>query len=675
MATGPDNSVLTYLRQMALRRKGAGLSDGELLERFRSGRDEAAFEALLRRHGPMVLAVCRRLLPNNADAEDAFQATFLVLLRKAGSIDPPQMVGNFLYGVAYYTARRARAESTRRHVKENEARAMARPESEDKVEEQLLAQLNEELHSLPAKYRLPIVLCELEGKTRKEAARQLGCAEGTIASRLARGRKMLALRLARRGLVLSAGGLAAALSGQVASACLPPLLMVSTMEAVTRIAAGEVATVAFSAKSAALAEGVVKSMFLSKLKWAGVCILMMTLLVTGVSGFAYRCLAVEQAPPSLMSREVESAKRPSPPLQAPAQVPLVVRQDAILQRMAMSPDSDVVATVGVTHDGSRFNNTVKLWDARTGKLKRALDEEKESHLEIAFSRDLLAIGVNGKLYDTNLRGPREVRLLDAKTVELKHKIDSTVVPGLFSLQGLSFSPDGKLLALAGLSERAFVKLWDVEKQKLLEGKTDLGEIPRELNAQLRNHVECLAFSPDGKLVAAAWGDGKIRLFDGQTGDFRTLLGTELQRPKFGGVGGIAISPDSKTLASKGDDNTVVLWDLREGKPRRTLRGHKGEVTAVAYSRDGRWIATGGRTAKENDCEMLLWDAKNGELKQTFSGITEWVHVVAFSPDGKILAVCAGAGRGKGKETKTTGELWLFPLEYLTKKQKPSTNRP
>src|SRR5689334_6858862 len=103
MATGPASSVLPYLRRAALRDDGAGPSDGELLERFRSRRDEAAFEALLRRHGPMVWGVCRRMLPNSADVEDAFQATFLVLLRKAAAVDPPQMVGNFLYGVAYHT--------------------------------------------------------------------------------------------------------------------------------------------------------------------------------------------------------------------------------------------------------------------------------------------------------------------------------------------------------------------------------------------------------------------------------------------------------------------------------------------------------------------------------------------------------------------------------------------
>jgi WD40 repeat protein len=128
------------------------------------------------------------------------------------------------------------------------------------------------------------------------------------------------------------------------------------------------------------------------------------------------------------------------------------------------------------------------------------------------------------------------------------------------------------------------------------------------------------------------------------------------------VGGIAFSPDSKILATKGSDNMVDLWDLTTGKPRRTLKGHKREVDTVAFLRDGRWIATGGRTAKENDYEVLLWDAKNGEVKQTFPGLTEWVCVIAFSPDGKILAVCGGSGRGEGNDVTTSGEITLFRLE-------------
>jgi WD40 repeat protein len=164
-------------------------------------------------------------------------------------------------------------------------------------------------------------------------------------------------------------------------------------------------------------------------------------------------------------------------------------------------------------------------------------------------------------------------------------------------------------------------------------------------------------------VAAAWGDAKIRLFDGQTGDLRTLLDTEKKLESFQiGVGGIALSPDRNTLAITGGDNMVVLWDLMEGKPRRTLKVDKGKVDAVAFSRDGRWIATGGRTAKANGCEVLLWDAKSGEVKHTFLGLTEYIHVLAFSPDGKTLAVCAGGGRGQGKDTKTSGEIALFRLE-------------
>jgi WD40 repeat protein len=105
-----------------------------------------------------------------------------------------------------------------------------------------------------------------------------------------------------------------------------------------------------------------------------------------------------------------------------------------------------------------------------------------------------------------------------------------------------------------------------------------------------------------------------------------------------------------------------LWDLTEGKPRRTPKGHKAHVDAVAFSKDGRWLATSGRTAKEDDYEVLLWDAEKWEVKQTFRGLTEWVHVVAFSPDGKILAVCGGGGGDVGNQVKTAGELTFFPLK-------------
>src|SRR5438874_5672646 len=194
--------VLHHLRRTALMHDGAGLSDGQLLECFLARPDEAAFEALVRRHGPMVLGVCRRVLRNAHDAEDAFQATFLVLVRKAASLRRREAVGNWLYGVAYRTALQARATAARRRLKEAQMRS---PDSQDStaasvVRLELQALLDRELSRLPQKYQAPIVLCDLLGKTKREAAADLGCPEGTVSSRLARGRELLRRRLARQGL-------------------------------------------------------------------------------------------------------------------------------------------------------------------------------------------------------------------------------------------------------------------------------------------------------------------------------------------------------------------------------------------------------------------------------------------------------------------------------------------
>jgi RNA polymerase sigma factor (sigma-70 family) len=170
-----------------------------LLERFARQQDEAAFAALVRRHGPMVLGVCRRVLDNAHDAEDAFQATFVVLVRRAGSISRPHLLANWLYGVAYRTAKKARANALRRRAHERLAAAMPRAEPlVDAAWEDLRTVLDQELHRLPDKYRAPLVLCYLEGKTNEEAARLLGWPPGSMSARLARGRELLRERLEGR---------------------------------------------------------------------------------------------------------------------------------------------------------------------------------------------------------------------------------------------------------------------------------------------------------------------------------------------------------------------------------------------------------------------------------------------------------------------------------------------
>src|SRR5262249_27270171 len=259
-------------------------------------RGEAASESLRRRQGPMVLGVCRRVLRNAADAEDAFQATFLVLVRKAASIRPRGMVGNWLYGVAHTTALKARAMSTKRLAKE---RAAARPRSEEAADaaeaaEQLHALLDQELKALPDIYRAAIVLCDLEGKSIKEAAWQLGCPQGTVGTRLARGRSLLSRRLARHGLTISGGLIATLIAQHAAAAGLPPLLLNSTVQAAPLIAAGQAtAGGVVSAKVAALTEGVIMSLFLSRIKRVLVA-LVVTLLGLAVWGVGAPAMTATQ---------------------------------------------------------------------------------------------------------------------------------------------------------------------------------------------------------------------------------------------------------------------------------------------------------------------------------------------------------------------------------------------
>src|SRR5260370_1081955 len=207
MKCGQVNRVIQRMRAAAVQSGGTDRSDGQLMEWYLAQRDEVAFEALVRRHGPMVLGVCRRVLGNAHDAEDAFQATFLVLVRKAPSVRPRERVGNWLYGVAYRTALEARTSAARRRFKE---RKMSRPEAAAQdVWQDVRPGLDQELNGLPENYRIAVVLCDLEGKTRKEAALQLGWPEGTVAGRLARARALLARRLVRQGIVLPAAALAA----------------------------------------------------------------------------------------------------------------------------------------------------------------------------------------------------------------------------------------------------------------------------------------------------------------------------------------------------------------------------------------------------------------------------------------------------------------------------------
>ncbi len=231
------------------------LNDGQLLEWFVHHREEAAFAALVRRHGPMVLSVCRRVLRNSHDAEDAFQATFLVLAEKAPSVRQPELLANWLYGVAYRTALHARRRASRRSEREREVATLSTVSGDSEMEARELRRvLDEELQALPEKYRAPLVLCYLEGMTNEEAARRLGWPSGSMSYRLARGRELLRERLESRLAGLSILLPAIWLAEHLQPAIVSPLLATTTVQAVTTVVGVKLAGAATYLISASVRE-------------------------------------------------------------------------------------------------------------------------------------------------------------------------------------------------------------------------------------------------------------------------------------------------------------------------------------------------------------------------------------------------------------------------------------
>lgn len=279
-----SSPILQQIRRLVEDQRMKDSSDEELLRQFSVSRDEAGFHALLRRHGPMVMDVCRAVLHNEADAEDAFQATFLILARKAGSIRKTAALGSWLHGVAYRTALQAQTEFARRRKHENRVPMREASAPEDLTWCEVQRVLHEELSQLAERHRSPLVLCYLEGKTQDEAAALLGLAKGTLKGRLERGRALLRERLVQRGLGPAAVLLASAWPAATASAVVPTAVLSSTVQAASLIAAGQALPAGIlSAQAVSLAKGAVQTMTVTKL----VFVMLLMLAVGGVGiGFA-----------------------------------------------------------------------------------------------------------------------------------------------------------------------------------------------------------------------------------------------------------------------------------------------------------------------------------------------------------------------------------------------------
>jgi RNA polymerase sigma factor (sigma-70 family) len=585
MAVGQLSHFLRHLRRVIGPCADAPAVDGQLLDRFIRTRDEDAFVALMRRHGPMVLGVCRRVLHDAHDAEDAFQATFLVLARKAGAIRRQESAASWLCRVAYRLAVTARLRAAKRRALERQASEMARARSQSNHRasgfnpeahgRELRLLLDEELDRLPGKYHAPLVLCYLQGKTHEEAARELHWPTGTVKGRLARAREMLRQRLARRGLAFPASLAGALMMETTSTAAVPAALVDTTVKAVLAGAAGHAALGVISAEVAALVEGVTKTMFITKLKIVAAVVMAVGLLGTSAGLLTRQVLAAQTPGQAAISPNVQASEpralgnAPAPAKDKdkgsekaddakPDRDALQGHTGAVLG-LASSPDGKMIATASA-------DKTVKLWDVAA---------KKES---------------------MTLKG---------------HTGEVTAV---------AFSPDGKRLA-SGSADKS-VLVWD----------TATGQQVGALNAHT-DAVTAVAISPGGKLLVSASKDQSARLWDIATGkEIRQLKGHK------GTVAAVALSPNGRLLVTGGHDKTALPWDLATGKILFTLTSHNAEVTAVAFGPDGSTLATVGA-----DKLAVLHDTTTGKELAKLRGHTAAIRALAFSPDGKKLAT-AGAGK-------------------------------
>jgi RNA polymerase sigma factor (sigma-70 family) len=540
------------------------------------------------------------VLGHEQDAEDAFQATFLVLARKAGSIRGAESVASWLCRIAYRIAVRAQARAARQRVLERWASdaGWAEPAS-DPAGRELRLILDEELNHLPWKYHAPLVLCYLEGKTHDEAARELRWPVGTLKGRLARGREMLRRRLTRRGLSFWSGLAAALFLENTAGARVPAALFDSTAAAAVRCAAraGDVGVV--SATVLALAEGGAGAMFVPKLRVVAAVVLAVGLLGAAAGLATHRVLAAcrtPRGPTEGSGATAEAVGLPDPAGNAGddgrERATLTGHTGAVLA-LACSPKGELLATGSV-------DRTVRLWDVRTRKEVVVLRGHAGEVLAVAFAPD-------GRLV-ASASADRTVKLWDPATgkerASLRHPDAPTCV---------AFSPDGKQLATGGKDNS--LRFWDVAS----------GAADRRLQTH-QDPITAVVFSPDGKAVVEGSADTTVTLMGLDPGAPPVRIGAHADE-----VTALALRPDGKVVASASADKTVKLCELPAGKELATLAGHTGAVRAVAFDRTGKRLATAGA-----DKTVRLWDAATGKELVTLRGHAGAVTSVAFGPDGKFI---------------------------------------
>ncbi len=625
----------------------AGLTDGQLLDRFAGRRDEdaeRAFSALVARHGPMVLSVCQGMLGNAHDAEDAFQATFLVLACKARALRRPELLGPWLHGVAHRTARRLKDKNTRRRRHEAEA-AMSgattlghanRLES-GRVNHDEIETLHEEIDRLPERYRTAIVLCDLQGLTHDEAARQLGRPVGTISARLSRAREQLRGRLVRRGLALPAGVMATPVSTTKAST-VPPALASSTIQVAMTVSAGLSAGVV-PASIATLSRGVLKSMFFTKLRIISAIVVMIG---AGAGSMAVLAQQRAQRPttggenaarlpqPAAKPATTDSLGDPLPPGARLRLGTLRFRPPSTVVDLALSPDETTIVTVG---------GELIAWDAATGKERWRVDgSEYRQHNPpaAAYGQRAVAFSADGaRFYTPGRIGQNEVMVWE--TASGRHELLTIAAPNriLGNMEGgirsVDVTPDGRKLTVG--DGRGLV-VCDLHGKVLYEIANAHGPHKLDHNDRLSfsGHYSLGRFSPDGTILAVVTSDRpeEVRLHEAESGRElrKVVLAARLVR--------LAFSPDGKQLATTERDNAVRLYDVATGNRAwshivKLTNIYENYTSAVAFSPDGKTIAAGA-----TDHRIYLMNPSTGAEVGQLTGHHWYPWTLAFTANSKML---------------------------------------
>jgi RNA polymerase sigma factor (sigma-70 family) len=630
MATAPD-ALVQQLRRIVSGSSLAAAGDAALLDRFVRHRDEEAFAALVARHAPMVFGVCRRVLHDTHAAEDALQATFVVLARKASAIHRPEALASWLHRTAHRLALACCREEARRRKREERSgqtspgRAPSDPLEELSVRE-LLVLIDEELHKLPEVYRLPVILCVLEGRTVEQAAGLLGWTPGSLQGRLERGRARLQQRLLRRGLTLSVALLVLHTVQRMARAH-APILSRAALDRVAISSATERIANGLSARVLALVQAEVGQLLLTRLKTVLTLVLLLGV-AAGVGVLGQRRPVAPQpqakgqgplSPQHPAPVRTDTLGDPLPPGALARMGTLRLYHCAQLTRLVFSPDSKTLASAGLSGE-------VRLWEAATGKETRTLTGHKEPVSGVVFSPD-------GKRLLSACSFEPSIQVWETGTGKELHRFRADAG----GVTAIALSRDGKLLASAGADFS--IRLWDMTHWKELRHLT--GHSAR---------IVSLAFTPDGKALISGSEDRTIRTWDVDKG--REVRVLTVPAP---GLDDVKLSPDGKVLASRHySDGSIRLWDAADGKLLRRLRAP--QVWDVAFSPDGKGLATAGM-----DETLRLWDVATGKELHHAQGFT-CSGKVAYAPNSKLLAcsTSANAGEIRLRDPTTAAEVLHLP---------------